>query len=159
MLLRTVWFICHYEGKTWGHTQHSSIQGNSSDKCSCVTRQVTFMTETGTRPELTPALPVSPRPGWQNVAAGANVSEQGDHLPSWLAHYRSCRCDHSPPRWWNNLMLSRMRLSLCSPDLPTPAISLQRRKSDSSICGSRGLLSHSHLRGRMAVKCSVLSER
>lgn len=56
-------------------------------------------------------------------------------------------------------MLSRMRLSLCSPDLPTPAISLQRRKSDSSICGSRGLLSHSHLRGRMAVKCSVLSER
>lgn len=56
-------------------------------------------------------------------------------------------------------MLSRVRLSLCSPDLPTPATSPQRRKSDSSICGSRGLLSHSHLGGRMAVKSSVLSER
>lgn len=62
MLLRTVWFICHYEGKTWGHTQHSSIQGNSSDKFSCVTRQLTFTTETDTVPELTPAHTCVPLP-------------------------------------------------------------------------------------------------
>lgn len=57
------------------------------------------------------------------------------------------------------VVLFRVRLSSCCPGLRTPAISPQRRKSDSVICGSRGLLSHSHLGGRMAVKSPLLPER